>query len=122
MAQPDDVVNLQDKLAQVTEQWTPGTVAEANDWQFKVVKIAGRFVWHSHEVDEVFLVLNGDVVIELEDRPSVHLQEGELFVVPRGVRHCPDAPAECQLLLIEPAGVRNTGTHGGSRTVDQRLL
>lgn len=116
MAAPHVVVNLQDKLDRITGHWSPGIVAEANAWQVKLVTVAGRFVWHSHEVDELFLVLSGELTIDLEARPAVRLGAGELFVVPRGVVHCPSTDGECQLLLLEPAGVLNTGDADGART------
>ena len=103
------VINLADKLSQLTEPWQPRVVAELNDYQFKVAKLDGEFVWHSHaDTDEAFLVVAGQLKIELRDR-TVELDAGELFVVPAGVEHRPVAESECQLLLIEPRGVTNTG-------------
>lgn len=110
MAAPDHTVNLAEKLASFHELWAPRTVAEFNGLHVKVAKLDGEFTWHSHEdTDEVFLVLSGTVEIELEDRPTATLGAGDLFVVPRGVRHRPIAQGECELVLIEPAGVPNTG-------------
>ena len=106
-------VNLRDKFALFTEHWRPKVVAEMNDYHFKVVKLAGEFVWHAHDdTDEVFLVVEGDLTIALRDR-DVHLAAGELFVVPKGVEHKPIASAECKVMLIEPRGVRNTGDAAG---------
>lgn len=102
-------IDIYDKLARFTEQWTPKIVAQMNDSHFKVVKIQGDFVWHSHpETDEVFLVLDGAMRIDFRDG-QVALRAGQLFVVPRGVEHKPFAAEECAVLLIEPAGTVNTG-------------
>lgn len=105
----NEVVNLADKLSLFDERWSPRVVAELNDDQIKLAKIQGEFVWHAHDdVDEAFLVVHGSMAIELRDR-TVHLEAGELFVVPRGVEHRPVAAEECHILLIEPRGVVNTG-------------
>ena len=122
MAAPEFVVNMQDKLAQITGRWSPAVVAEANDWHVKLVKVTGEFVWHAHDVDELFLVLVGELVIELEHRPPAHLTAGELFVVPRAVRHRPSATSECQLMLLEPSGVLNTGDVQTRRTATEQWL
>ncbi|HEU4762079.1 MAG TPA: cupin domain-containing protein, partial [Gemmatimonadales bacterium] len=91
-------------------------VAEMNDYQFKVVKVQGDFIWHDHkDTDETFLVLEGDLRIDFRDG-AVHIGPGELYVVPKGVEHKPYAEREVQLLLIEPRGVQNTGSAGGERT------
>jgi mannose-6-phosphate isomerase-like protein (cupin superfamily) len=109
-------INLTEKLSSVTEQWAPRVVAEMNDYQFKVVKLEGDFVWHSHqETDETFLVLEGDLRIDFRDG-AVEIGAGELFVVPKGIEHKPYAAKEVQLMLIEPRGVLNTGDAGGERT------
>jgi mannose-6-phosphate isomerase-like protein (cupin superfamily) len=113
---PVEVINFQHKLAGISEHWTPGIIAQMNDYQFKLVKVQGEFVWHSHpETDEVFIILHGALSIKLRDG-QVDLQSGEMCVVPRGVEHCPAAPQECHLLLVEPAGTVNTGDAGGPRT------
>ena len=109
-------INLKEKLARIAEQWSPRVVAEMNDYQLKLVKLEGEFVWHRHEdTDEVFLVLAGEMEIGFRDR-DVTLRAGELFVVPRGVEHITRAKDECHLMLIEPRGVPNTGDAGGERT------
>jgi mannose-6-phosphate isomerase-like protein (cupin superfamily) len=109
-------INLAEKLAQLSEPWSPRVVAEMNDYQFKVVKLRGEFVWHDHkDTDEVFLVLEGEMEIGFRDR-TVILKAGELFVVPRGVEHITRAAGECHALLIEPRGVVNTGDAGGALT------
>ncbi|MDA3913806.1 cupin domain-containing protein [Oleiagrimonas sp.] len=108
------VINLADKLARIRDHWKPRVVAEMNDYQFKLVKLEGDFVWHDHkDTDEVFLVLEGELDIELRDG-SVHLSAGEMYVVPKGVDHRPHAAAECHVMLIEPRGVVNTGDAGGT--------
>ena len=102
-------VNLADKLSRLSEHWSPKIVAAFNSHDVMVVKVKGRFVWHSHpDTDDFFLVLRGRLTIEMRDG-SVTLGPGELFVVPRGVQHCPVAEEETELLLIEPAGTPNTG-------------
>jgi mannose-6-phosphate isomerase-like protein (cupin superfamily) len=107
------VINFSDKLSRFTEFWSPRVVAEMNDYQFKVVKLKGEFVWHDHkDTDETFLVLEGSLEIRLRDG-SIQLSKGEMYVVPRGVEHMPVAESECHVLLVEPRGVVNTGEAGG---------
>ncbi len=109
-------VDLAEKLSAVAEQWAPKVIARLNDYEVKVVKLAGEFVWHAHDdTDELFLVLAGTLTIRLADGEVV-LGPGQLFVVPRGVRHCPVADGEVHAVLIEPAGVVNTGDAGGPLT------
>lgn len=109
-------INLQHKLSLFSEQWTPKVIAEMNDYQFKVVRIEGDFIWHSHtDTDEAFLVIEGQLRIDLRDG-AVLLGPGELYVVPKGVEHKPYAEREVKMLLIEPRGVINTGEEGGERT------
>ena len=109
-------VDLAEKLSRLTKHWSPRVVAEMNDYQLKVVKLQGDFVWHDHpETDEVFLVLHGEMEIGFRDR-NVKLKAGDLFVVPRGVEHITRASEECHALLIEPRGTVNTGNAGGSLT------
>jgi mannose-6-phosphate isomerase-like protein (cupin superfamily) len=113
---PYQAINLEEKLHMIGEQWSPRVVAELNDYQFKLVRIEGDFVWHDHpETDEAFLVLEGELRIDLRDG-AVTLGPGELFVVPRGIEHKPFAEKEVKLLLIEPRGILNTGRAGGERT------
>lgn len=111
-----DVINFRTKLNLVHEQWTPKIIARMNDNHFKLVKLQGDFVWHAHlETDEVFILLAGQLDIAMRDR-TLHLQPGEMTVIPRGVEHKPYAPEECSVLLVEPAGTVNTGDAGGDRT------
>jgi mannose-6-phosphate isomerase-like protein (cupin superfamily) len=117
-------VDLAAKLARLTDHWSPKVVARMNDYEVKVVKVQGEFTWHAHdETDELFLVLEGALTIQLRDG-DVTLTEGQLYVVPRGVEHCPRAAGEVSALLIEPAGVVNTGDAGGPQTAayDDSLL
>ena len=110
------VVDLRDKLSLFSEHWSPKVVATLNDYEVKVVKVKGEFVWHSHpDTDELFLVVDGSLTIRLPDG-DVSLGPGQLFVVPRGVEHCPVAAEEASLVLIEPTGVVNTGEAGGDLT------
>ena len=103
-------VNFGEKLSKFSEQWTPKVIAEMNDYQFKLVKIEGEFVWHEHpETDEAFIVIEGSMRIDFEDGSLVDLEEGEMYVVPKGVRHRPCAQSECKVMLVEPKGVVNTG-------------
>ena len=114
-------INLRDKLAKFADQWAPKVVAEMNDYQFKLAKIQGEFVWHSHdETDEVFIVIDGEMSIELRDG-RVELKAGEMFVVPKGVEHKPVANGECQMMLVEPAGTVNTGDAAGKMTAPDNV-
>lgn len=109
-------IDLDQKLSEFTERWSPKVVARLNDYEIKVVKLEGEFVWHSHDhTDELFLVLDGELVIKMRDG-DVSLRPGQLYVVPRGVEHCPVAEGEVRAVLIEPAGVVNTGNAGGPLT------
>ena len=102
-------INLQEKLTKFSEHWSPKIVAQMNDYHLKVVKVKGEFVWHDHpETDEVFIVLKGQLEINFPDG-RVILNEDEMYVVPKGVEHKPFAAEECHILLIEPAGLINTG-------------
>ena len=115
-------VNLREKLALLEGPFSPGIVGHLNDYKIAVVKARGEFVWHKHDdTDDFFLVLSGTLTIQLRDR-DVELAAGELFVVPRGVEHCPRADAEAHVLLIEPQGTPNTGDAGGDLTAAERLI
>ena len=118
----DDRINLAEKLALLDGPFQPGIVGYLNDYKLCVVKVQGEFVWHTHEeTDDFFLVLSGELTIQLRDRDVV-LDPGQLFVVPRGVEHCPKAEVETHVLLIEPRGTANTGDAGGDRTAVEREL
>ena len=111
-------VNFSKKFSLFDARWQPKVIAEMNDYQFKLVKLRGDFIWHDHQdTDETFIVIEGDLRIDFRDG-AVHVSTGEMFVVPKGVEHKPFAEKEVKLLLIEPRGVLNTGQEGGDRTAD----
>ena len=110
-------VNLQDKFAKFSGHWSPKIIAQMNDYHFKIAKVQGEFIWHDHpDTDEVFLVVKGQLEIHFRDG-VVTLNEGEMFVVSKGVEHKPVAEQECHILLIEPAGTVNTGDVVDEKTV-----
>ena len=114
-------INLSDKLALLDAPYEPGIVGMLNDYKLVVVKLDGEFVWHKHDdTDDFFLVLSGHLTIQLRDR-DIELSAGELYVVPRGVEHCPMAE-NAEVLLIEPEGTPNTGDAGGERTAPERRI
>jgi mannose-6-phosphate isomerase-like protein (cupin superfamily) len=113
---PYKAINLERKFDLFTDRWSPKVVAEMNDYQFKLAKLEGEFIWHNHpETDETFLVVEGRLRIDLRDG-AVYLGPGEMFVVPKGVEHRPVAETEVKLIIVEPRGVLNTGHEGGART------
>ena len=102
-------INLNEKLSKFSDYWSPKIVAEMNDYQFKLVKIKDDFDWHSHkDTDEVFIVIKGDMRIDFRDQ-VVELSKGDMIVVPMGVEHKPYAKEECEVMIVEPRGVVNTG-------------
>jgi mannose-6-phosphate isomerase-like protein (cupin superfamily) len=102
-------INLADKFSKFSEHWSPKIVARMNDYEFKLVKLQGEFVWHSHpDTDEVFIVVDGEMTLHFRDG-DVGLRAGEMFVVPKGVEHKPSAAMECRVMLVETAGTVNTG-------------
>ena len=111
-------INFIEKLSLFDEHWQPKVIAEMNDYQFKIVKIKGDFVWHKHKhTDEAFIVLHGNLRLDFRET-QVQLADGEMFIVPKGVEHKPYAKEEVKLLLIEPRGVNNTGEVQSERTVE----
>ena len=109
-------INLKEKFSKFSDHWSPKVIAEMNDYQFKLVKIQGEFVWHNHDdTDETFIVIEGEMKIEFENE-TVELSEGDMFVVPKGVEHKPWAENECKIMIIEPRGVVNTGSSEGDLT------
>jgi mannose-6-phosphate isomerase-like protein (cupin superfamily) len=117
-----DVVNINAMLARFTEHWSPKKIAQVNDYDVRIVKVQDEFTWHQHpDTDEFFLVLDGQLTIQMQDRNAV-LGPGELFVVPKGVEHCPRADTETALLLFEPSSVVNTGDAGGDLTAEVEQL
>jgi len=112
------VINFKEKFNKFSDLWSPKIVAQMNDYQFKLAKVKGEFIWHDHpETDEVFIVIQGRLTIHLREG-QVELNEGEMYVVPKGVEHKPHAEEECWILLIEPAGTINTGEEGGEMTAE----
>ena len=102
-------INIKQKFSKFSELWSPKVIAEMNDYQFKIVKIHGEFVWHKHdETDEVFIVIEGSMKIEFRKK-TINLNQGELFIVPKGVEHKPSAADLCKIMIVEPRGVMNTG-------------
>ena len=113
-----EVINFQQKLALFNEHCSPKVISEMNDYQFKLVKFKGDFIWHDHpETDETFIVLDGELRVDFREG-AVHLAKGEMYVVPKGVEHKPFAEKEVQILLIVPRGVLNTGHEGGDFTAE----
>ena len=109
-------INFSEKFTRFSEPWSPRVIAEMNDYQFKLVRLKGDFVWHSHEhTDEVFMVIAGEMQVGFRDR-EVTIRAGEMFVVPKGIEHITRAAQECQAMIIEPRGVVNTGEAGGELT------
>lgn len=112
---PISAINIASKLALFSEHWRPKVIAQMNDYQFKVVKVQGDFVWHSHaDTDETFIVISGRLRIDLRDG-HIDLGPGEMAVIPKGVEHKPCAVEEAHLMLVEPCGVPNTGDQSGER-------
>ena len=104
-----NALNFEEKFGKLNKRWSPRVIAEMNDYQFKIVKIKGDFVWHSHkDTDETFIVLDGELRIDFRDG-AVNLKSGEMFIVPKNTEHKPYAEKEVKILLIEPRGVLNTG-------------
>lgn len=109
-------INLTQKFSLFTEHWQPKVIAEMNNYQFKLVRLQGDFIWHHHsDSDEVFFVLEGLLRIDFRDG-AVHIGPGEMFVVPKGIEHKPYAEHEVKLMLVEPHGLLNTGEGAGERT------
>tara|TARA_R110000751_G_scaffold154588_1_gene259634 strand:- start:167 stop:556 length:390 start_codon:yes stop_codon:yes gene_type:complete len=115
------VINFKDKFTKFSDHWSPRVIAEMNDYQFKLVKVEGEFVWHNHpDTDEVFIVIEGELNIELPDG-VITLSSGELFVIPKGIEHKPVANKECKIMIIEPKGVVNTGDETTNLTAQNNL-
>lgn len=114
-------INFQQKFGLFTEPWSPKVIAEMNDYQFKLVKLQGDFVWHSHpKTDETFIVIEGKLRIDFREG-AVEIGAGEMFVVPKGVEHKPYAEREVKLMLIEPRGTLNTGDQVNERTAQNNI-
>ena len=116
-----DKINFSQKYSKFFKHWSPRVIAEMNDYQFKLAKIKGEFVWHSHkDTDETFIVLEGEMILKLRDK-TLKLAQGEMCVVPKGVEHKPCAKEECKILVIEPRGIINTGDAGGDLTINDEM-
>ena len=114
-------VNLEQKFSLFNAHWQPKVIAQMNDYQFKIVKIAGDFIWHSHpETDESFIVVEGVLRIDFRDG-HVFVNSGEMYVVPKGVEHKTSAETTVKMMMIEPCGVLNTGHEGGERTAENDI-
>jgi mannose-6-phosphate isomerase-like protein (cupin superfamily) len=114
-------INFAAKLNLFSEFWSPKIIAQMNEYHFKIAKIQGEFVWHSHpETDETFIVIHGKMQIHFREG-AINLEEGEMFIVPMGVEHKPVAKQECHILMIELAGTINTGDTGGQRTIEETV-
>ena len=102
-------INFKEKFAKFSEHWEPKVIAQLNDYEFKLVKIKNDFIWHQHEeTDEAFIVIEGAMSIEFENE-TMTLQQGEMIVVPKGVKHRPFAKEEAKIMIVEPKNIRNTG-------------
>ncbi|MCC6406614.1 MAG: cupin domain-containing protein [Planctomycetes bacterium] len=114
-----DKVNLAQAFARFDDAWSPKVAGDVNEFQVKLVKLRGEFVWHHHErEDELFLVVKGRLRMQFRDR-TVVVEPGELIVVPHGVEHCPATDGECHVLLLEPKSTLNTGNVANERTVEK---
>ena len=114
-----DVVNLAESFDGIEDYWSPHLAAALNGQHVKLAKLKGTFDWHHHaDADELFLVVEGELVIELREAEDAVLERGELCVVPAGTEHRPVAEREVRVLLFEPAGTRNTGNVESERTVE----
>ena len=114
-------INLKEKYSKFKKYWSPRIIAEMNDYQFKLAKIKGEFIWHDHKhTDETFIVIEGEMTLKFRDH-EVKLSKGEMYVVPKGVEHKPVAKNECKILVVEPKGVINTGEEKSKLTINEEL-
>ena len=114
-------INFNEKYSMFNKFWSPRIIAEMNNYQFKLAKIKGEFVWHDHKhTDETFIVIKGEMTLKFRNS-EVKLSEGEMYVVPKGVEHKPCAESECKILVVEPRGVINTGDTIGEMTIEKDL-
>ena len=112
-------INLKEKYSKFSKHWSPRIIAEMNNYQFKLAKIKGEFVWHDHkDTDETFIVVEGNMTLKFRDR-EVRLSKGEMYVVPKGVEHKPCSENECKILVVEPRGVTNTGDKVNELTINE---
>ena len=114
-------INFKDKYSKFSKHWSPRIIAEMNDYQFKLAKIKGEFIWHNHkDTDETFIVLEGEMILKFRNS-EVKLSKGEMYVVPKGVDHKPCAEKECKILVVEPRGVINNGEVVGDLTINEDM-
>lgn len=114
-------INIEEKFDKFSELWSPKIIAQMNDYHFKLARLKDDFIWHKHtETDEVFIVIKGKMRIDFRDG-SVEIETGEMFVVPKGVVHKPFAYTECRIMIVEPAGIVNTGDVGGELTAENDI-
>ena len=114
-------ISFAEKFSKFSETYSPKVIAEMNNYQFKLVRVEGEFVWHDHpDTDEVFIMIEGSLDIEFRDG-KVTLNTGEMYVIPKGVEHRPVAEKECKIMLVEPKGVVNTGDAGGELTAEDNV-
>jgi len=114
-------INFKEKYSKFTKHWSPRIIGEMNNYQFKLAKIEGEFIWHGHkDTDETFIVIEGEMILKFRDS-EVKLTQGEMYVVPKGIEHKPCAENECKILVIEPRGVINTGDAGGELTLKEDM-
>ena len=111
-------INIKQKFSKISEYWSPKVLAKMNDYEFKIAKIKGEFIWHNHtETDEVFIVIEGSMKILLRGK-TIQLSKGDLYVVPKGTDHKPVAEKECKLMLVELKGTKNTGSETHKLTAE----
>ena len=111
-------INIKQKFSKFSEYWSPKVLAEMNDYEFKIARIKGEFIWHNHtETDEVFIVIEGSMKILLRGK-TIQLSKGDLYVVPKGTDHKPVAEKECKLMLVELKGTKNTGSETHKLTAE----
>ena len=114
-------INWKEKYSKFNKHWSPRIIAEMNDYQFKLAKIKGEFVWHDHKnTDETFIVIEGEMILKFRDG-EIKLSKGEMYVVPKGIEHKPSAENQCKILVIEPRGVINTGDTRGELTINEEM-
>lgn len=118
MSEVYKAINIAEKFSKFSEVYSPKVIAQMNDYQFKLARLEGEFVWHQHpDTDEVFLVIEGQLDIEFREG-KVTLSAGDMYVVPKGVEHKPIAEKQCKVMLVEPKGVVNTGDTSSELTAD----
>ena len=112
------IINIKEKFSKISEYWSPKVLAKMNDYEFKIARIKGEFIWHNHtETDEVFIVIEGNMKILLRGK-TIQLSKGDLYVVPKGTDHKPVAEKECKLMLVELKGTKNTGSETHKLTAE----